>query len=222
MLPHRASTLCTGSSGSSGFLTNLLAPIFQSNKQFGFICFDSVRACSYCFSHSCISTTVCDWQKSNSSIRLQGVCWESQVSLRIYVLDQITVTDTTLPASEFENTRISPTPSPPPTFPHLHSSFLPWESQIRENKDSSSLLWVMLTLSTWLVRSVTRVTGLQLQKKWMFLKGITVRATWKKRNAEATKSPKPQVKGKHTQMDSCFSKEWAETGGTGHCALLFT
>lgn len=151
---------------SNGFLTNLLAPIFQSNKQFGFICFDSVQACFYCFSHSCISTTVCDWQKSNSSIRLQGVCWESQVSLRIYVLDQIIVTDTTLPASEFGNTRISPIPSPPPpTPPHLHSPFLPWESQIRENKDSSLLLWVMLTLSTWLVRSATRVTGLQLQEK---------------------------------------------------------
>lgn len=198
MHPHWASTLCTGT--SNGFLTNLLAPIFQSNKQFGFICFDSVRACSYCFPHSCISTTVCDWQKSNSSIRLQGVCWKSQISLRIYVLDQIIVTDTTLPASEFGNTRISPIPSPPPPTrpPHPHSPFLLWERQIREKKDSSSLLWVMLTLSTWLVRSTTRVIGLQLQKKWIFLKGITVRAIWKKRNAEATKSPKPQVKGKHS------------------------
>lgn len=119
MHPHWASTLCTGT--SNGFLTNLLAPIFQSNKQFGFICFDSVRACSYCFPHSCISTTVCDWQKSNSSIRLQGVCWKSQISLRIYVLDQIIVTDTTLPASEFGNTRISPIPSPPPPTPPPHT-----------------------------------------------------------------------------------------------------
>lgn len=185
------------------WLSNQLTSSHLSVQQaIWFICFDSVRACSHCFPHSCISTTVCDWQKSNSSIRLQGVCWESQVSLRIYVLDQIIVTDTTLPASEFGNTRISPIPSPPPPptppLPHPHSPFLLWERQIRENKDSSSLLWVMLTLSTRLVRSATRLIGLQLQKKWIFLKSITGRATWKKRNAEATKAPKPQVKGKHS------------------------
>lgn len=122
--------------------SHLLAPISQFNKQFGFICFDSVLACSYCFSHSCISTRVCDGQKCNSSIRLQGVCWESQVSLRIYVLHQIVVADTILPASKFRNIRISPIPSPrararahTPTSPPPP----PWKGQIRENKDFSSL-----------------------------------------------------------------------------------
>lgn len=94
--------------------SHLLLPVFQSNKQFGFIYFDSVLAYCYCFSHSCISTRVCDWQKCSSPIRLQAVCWESQVSLRIYVLHQITITDTILPASEFGNIRISPIVSPPP------------------------------------------------------------------------------------------------------------
>lgn len=122
--------------------SHLLAPISQFNKQFGFICFDSVLACSYCFSHSSISTRVCDGQKCNSSIRLQGVCWESQVSLRIYVLHQIVVADTILPASKFRNIRISPIPSPrararahTPTSPPPP----PWKGQIRENKDFSSL-----------------------------------------------------------------------------------
>lgn len=86
----------------------------QPNNKFCFMCFDSVLACFYCSSHSCISTRLCEWQKCNSSIRLQGVCWESQISLKIYALHQIIVTDTTLPASQFGNTRISPCPSPPP------------------------------------------------------------------------------------------------------------
>lgn len=106
-------------SSSHGCLTNLLLihllPSFSPTSNFGFICFDSVQACSHCSSHSCISTRVCDRQQCRSSIRLQGVCWESQGSLRIYVLHQIIVTDTTLPASKFGNIRISPIASVPRT-----------------------------------------------------------------------------------------------------------
>lgn len=108
-------------SGSNEFLTHLLLicllPYFSPTKQFGFICFDSVPACSYCFSASCISTRVCDWQKCSSSIRLQRVCWELRASLRICVLYQIIRTDTTLPAS-IRSPTFCPQPTPQPC-PHL-------------------------------------------------------------------------------------------------------